>query len=91
LLGSVVYVSWTLLAPAAAIVVTLCVLAWSMHRIEIELAAVRASLRRSRAAGVAVTELERETVATLAELQRIEETARRRADLRRSRRRSGRR
>ena len=91
LIGSVVIVSWTLLAPAAAIVVTLVALAWSMHRVELELAALRASLRRSRAAGVAIDELERETLATVTEAQRIEHAARTRADLRRSRRRSSRR
>ncbi|MEQ8841390.1 MAG: hypothetical protein RIB98_10435 [Acidimicrobiales bacterium] len=80
--------SLTLLAPAAAIVVTLCMLAWSMHRIEGELAALRSSLRRSRAAGVAIDELRRETAATMHDAERVE---RHRADLRRSRRRTRRR
>jgi hypothetical protein len=81
-------VSWTLLAPATAVVVTLVALSWSMHRVETEVAALRASLRRSRAAGVAVHELERDTAATVAEAHRIEQTARTRAHLRRTRRRS---
>jgi len=81
--------SWTLLAPAGAIVTTLCALAWSMQRLEGELAALRASLRRSRAAGVAVDELHRDTSATMHEVERLDRAARARADLRRSRRRAG--
>jgi len=88
MVGSVVLVSWTLLAPATAIVLTLFVLAWSMHRVEIELAALRSSLRRSRAAGVAIDELQRQTISTMHEAERIDRQARARADLRRSRRRS---
>ncbi len=91
MLGSVVAVSWTLLAPASAIVTTLCVLAWSLHRVELEVAALRGALRRSRAAGVAVHELERDTAPTIDLAQQVDQSARRRADLRRSRRRSGRR
>lgn len=83
--------SWTLLAPAVAIVATLCALAWSMYRVEVEITALRSSLRRSRAAAVAVDEFERDTAATLAEARRIDEAARTRAAQRRSRRRSGRR
>lgn len=79
------------MAPAFAIVVTLAALAWSMHRLELELAALRAALRRSRAAGVAVHELERASAATIAEATRIEREARARADLRRTRRRTRRR
>ncbi|MEZ5244298.1 MAG: hypothetical protein R2707_04310 [Acidimicrobiales bacterium] len=83
--------SWTLLAPAVAIVSTLCVLAWSMHRVELELAALRLSLRRSRAASVALHELERDTSATIANAQQLGRTAQARADLRRTRRRPQRR
>jgi len=86
-MGSVVDVTWSLLAPATAVVITLCVLAWSMHRVELELAALRASLRRSRAAGVAIDELRRETAVTMHEVERLEQQSRRRADLRRRRRR----
>ena len=89
--GSVVSVSWTLLAPAIGIVGTLCALAWSMHRVELELAALRSSLRRSRAASVALHELERDTAATIAEAERLGRATQTRADLRRSRRRTPRR
>jgi hypothetical protein len=91
LLGSVVLVSWTLLAPAVAVVATLCVLAWSMHRVEVEVAALRSSLRRSRAASVALHELERDTTTTIANAERLGRAAQTRADLRRSRRRTPRR
>lgn len=88
MLSSVVVVSWTLLAPAVAVVATLVALAWSMHRVETEVAALRVALRRSRAANVAVHELERDAATTIAEAHRIEQTARTRAHLRRVRRRS---
>jgi hypothetical protein len=84
-------VSWTLLAPAIAIVSTLCALAWSMHRVEFELAALRSSLRRSRTTSVALHELERNTSAAIAEAERLGRAAQTRADLRRSRRRTSRR
>lgn len=83
--------SWTLLAPAVAIVTTFGALAWSMHRIDRELVALRASLRRSRATGVALVELERDTVRAVREAERIDHSHRARADLRRARRRSRRR
>ncbi len=82
------FVSWTLLTPAAAVVVTLVALAWSMRRVETETAALRAALRRSRAAGVAIDELQRDTAATVAEANRVQQAARARAHLRRTRRRS---
>ena len=84
-------VTWTLLAPAIAVVGTLCALAWSMHRVELEVAALRSSLRRSRAASVALAELERDTTTTIAAAARVRDDARARADLRRSRRRTPRR
>jgi len=84
-------VTWTVLAPAAAIISALGLLAWSMQRLEAEVAALRASLRRSRAAAVATDELARHTVAVTRRAGEIEHDVRARADLRRSRRRSARR
>ena len=81
----------TLLAPATAIVFALCVLALSMRSLEAEVVALRASLRRSRAAAVATDELERHTRVFAERATEIDHNARSRADLRRSRRRSARR
>jgi hypothetical protein len=84
-------VTWTLLAPATAIVIALCVFVWSMHRLESEVVALRSSLRRSAAAAVATDDLGRHTHALADRAVEIDHEARSRADLRRSRRRSARR
>jgi hypothetical protein len=81
-------VTWTVLAPATAIISALGMLTWSMNRLEAEVAALRSSLRRSRAAAVATDELARHTGAVTRRVTEIEHDARARADLRRSRRRS---
>ncbi|MDW3218411.1 MAG: hypothetical protein R8F63_07330 [Acidimicrobiales bacterium] len=75
-----------LLAPAAATVLCLVVLAWSMARLDIELRALRSSLRRSRAAAVATDDLQRATRTVVEEAHRIDHGARSRAHARRSRR-----
>lgn len=77
--------SWTLLAPAFSIVVTLVVLAWAMHRIEAELQELRLSLRRSRVATVATDELQRDARRVAFEIERIDEKNRQRRERRRAR------
>lgn len=78
--------SWTLLAPAFSIVVTLVVLAWAMHRVEAELQQLRLSLQRSRVAAVATDELQRDARRVASEIGRIDEKNRHRRERRRSRR-----
>ncbi|GJM39164.1 MAG: hypothetical protein DHS20C19_25310 [Acidimicrobiales bacterium] len=77
---------FALLAPAAATVLCLVVLAWSMARVDVELRALRASLRRSRAAAVATDDLQRATRTVVEEVQRIDHDTRARAHVRRTRR-----
>jgi hypothetical protein len=84
-------VTWTLLAPASAIVLAVCALAWSLHRMETEIASLRGALRRSRTTAVATDELHRDVRAMSARAAEIQRDARRRTDLRRSRRRAERR
>ncbi len=79
------------MVPATAVVVALVVLAWSMQRIETEVVALRVALRRSRRAAVATDELERLTGTVAERAAVVDRTRRARRDLRRDRRRSGRR
>lgn len=51
--------SWSLLLPACAITAALVTLAVGLRRIETELVALRAALRRSAATAVAADELHR--------------------------------
>ena len=83
--------TWILLAPAFAVVAALTMMAWSMHRVDAEVRSLRDSLRLSRAAGVATDELDRHTRGVARRALEIDTTARARAELRRSRRRSARR
>ena len=55
-------VSLTLLLPAAAVIVSLSVLTFSMRAVERELIALRHSLRRSAVTAVAADDLARATV-----------------------------
>ncbi|MEM7142302.1 MAG: hypothetical protein AAF548_14865 [Actinomycetota bacterium] len=77
--------TWTLLLPAAMTALCLVVLAWSMQRVDAELAALRASLRRSRAAAVATDDLRHTTRDVVDEIGRLEAGARARAERRRAR------
>ena len=80
--------TWSLLLPAAATVITLTVLTMSLQRVRHELTELRLSLRRSRAAAVATDELERRTIIVAARAADIDAGARRRLHHRRSRRRT---
>lgn len=66
----------------------LVALAVLLPRVEAEIVELRTSLRRSQAAAVATDELHRSTRDVAAQAAVIDTNARRRADLRRSRRRA---
>ncbi len=51
--------TWTLLMPAAAVVVALVTLALGLRRVETEVISLRAALRRSGATAIAADELSR--------------------------------
>jgi len=56
-------VSMILLLPAVSMAVVVVATAWSLRNLGTELARLRLSLRRSGAAAVALSELDRETIA----------------------------
>lgn len=80
--------TWSLLLPAAAVVISLAVLAGSFRRVDRELVDLRLALRRSRATAVATDDLQRLTTAVATQAADIEREARTRVHRRRNRRRS---
>ncbi|MDG2027480.1 MAG: hypothetical protein P8J50_10240 [Acidimicrobiales bacterium] len=77
--------SWNLLVPAAMTVLCLVTLAWSMHRLDGELQALRHALRRSRVAAVAADDLRHTTRSVVEEINKLDESTQARADRRRVR------
>ncbi len=70
--------TWTLLAPAMAVVLALMVLTLGLRRLEGEIVALRHALRRSGATAVAADELGRATGRLREHAVELESDARRR-------------
>ncbi len=67
--------SWSLMLVAAAVIVSVVVLAVSLQRVSKEMGLLRHSMRRARAAGVANDDLEHLTGTLAARMHRLEGAA----------------
>ncbi len=70
--------TWSLLLPAFAVVAALVTLTLGLHRVEVELAALRTTLRRTAATAVAAEELRRATTTVAEQAIAVEADARHR-------------